>query len=227
MFKHRKDGSVCSIISALPPARALSLADPEAIKQVTSSKGAFVKPLWMYQPLMLYGRNVGVLDGEEWRRHRKIVTAPAASEAVIRLAWDEAQRVLESCFEDWTDRKGEGGTRPLTDAVEESVVELTLKITLFVICATAFSLRPAWNDDAPDALPPGHKLSLRQALHGVLTLAMYKVAAPRVRTWFFALDLWAFCADLQRHDSGRTDSPSKSCIRSTWLTTSLVGTYWR
>lgn len=180
MFKDRKLGSVCSLISVYPPARALLLADPDAIKFVTSSptsRSSFVKPLWINRPLMLYGRNVGVLDGEQWRRHRRIVTGPAASELVIRSAWEESFRVMGACFDDWHSRDRGGGE----EVRVESVVELMLKMTLFVICGTAFSLRPPWDDDVPEDLPEGHRLNLRQALHGVLTLALWKCASPPVR----------------------------------------------
>ena len=82
------------------------------------------------------------------------------------------------------------------------MVALTLKIALFVrrgglsalidqaISAAAFSQRPPWRDDAADALPPGHALSFRTALHGVLENvfaymvlpdAAYRLPSRRIR----------------------------------------------
>lgn len=75
----------------------------------------------------MYGQNVGVTEGSEWLRHRKIVAGPAFAEATNQTAWNETTRVLDMCFDDWATSLRESGQIRI-----DSMVALTLKLALFV-----------------------------------------------------------------------------------------------
>nr|BAL05179.1 cytochrome P450 [Phanerodontia chrysosporium] len=74
----------------------LILADPAVIKEVTSHRALFPKPL--YHELRLWGGNIIASEGDEWKRHRK-VGAPAFSEPNNRLVWNEAVKIMVDLFD--------------------------------------------------------------------------------------------------------------------------------
>jgi hypothetical protein len=71
----RFNSDLISVVSILPPARSLVTCDPETIAFIVKERKKFVKPLAMYQPLAMFGPNVGVTEGSEWTRHRRIVSS--------------------------------------------------------------------------------------------------------------------------------------------------------
>lgn len=48
-------------------------------QEVTGNRARFPKPTEVYEVLNMYGQNIVVTEGEEWRIHRKI-TAPTFNE---------------------------------------------------------------------------------------------------------------------------------------------------
>jgi cytochrome P450 len=49
------------------------------IKEVTTSRARFPKPVNLYATLLVFGTNIVASEGEEWKKYRKIA-APAFSE---------------------------------------------------------------------------------------------------------------------------------------------------
>ena len=49
------------------------------MQEVTTSRAKFPKPLKLYEVLAVFGKNIVVSEGEEWKKYRKIA-APAFSE---------------------------------------------------------------------------------------------------------------------------------------------------
>ena len=131
----------------------------------------------MYGPLAMYGPNVGVSEGSEWIRHKKIVASSNLLENINQLAWKHSTKTLECCFEEWDGSMQQSGRREIG---VESIVKLTLKIALFVILGAAFSHAPPWDDDSPNSKPGTHALSFRQAMHGVLENVWWRIALPKV-----------------------------------------------
>ncbi|KAF8488651.1 hypothetical protein F5888DRAFT_1281356 [Russula emetica] len=66
------------------PSSVIYLADPAAIKEVTSSRARFPKPVNRYAALTVFGINIVASEGEEWKKYRKI-SAPAFSEVRSEL----------------------------------------------------------------------------------------------------------------------------------------------
>ena len=50
-----------------------------ATQEITTYRSRFPKPLEQYQLLTFFGENIVAVEGDEWKRYRKI-TAPAFSE---------------------------------------------------------------------------------------------------------------------------------------------------
>lgn len=173
----RYNSDLISVVSYIPHTRTIITCDPEAIRFLVAERKKFVKPLAMYAPLAMYGQNVGVSEGSEWVRHKRIVASSNLLENMNHLAWENTMKTLDLCFESWDEEMKASGKREVRS---DKIVQLTLKLALFVILGAAFSSLPAWNDDATDALPEGHSLSFRHALHGVLENVWYKIALPKV-----------------------------------------------
>ncbi|EPS98786.1 hypothetical protein FOMPIDRAFT_1037349 [Fomitopsis schrenkii] len=195
--KHRDfeefDSDIVSSVSWLPtPGRVLMLADAAAIKEVTSNRVKFSKPLAVYKILKFYGSNVVVTEGEEWKRHRKI-SAPSFSERNTRLVWDETMSIMRELCEDvWAGQN----TIPVP-----SIVDLTVPITLFVIGVAGFGKRMSWRDDY--SVPEGFHFSFKDALHIASTDLRLKLFVPRWvlqnAPWKRLRDFWSAYVDLERY----------------------------
>lgn len=78
-YKHdlfeKYNSDLISVVSYVPQTRSIITCDPEAIKVLVAERKKFMKPLGMYAPLAMYGPNVGVSEGAEWVRHKKIVAS--------------------------------------------------------------------------------------------------------------------------------------------------------
>ena len=87
---------------------------------VSTSRAKFSKDLAHYAVLSIFGANIVVSEGEEWKKYRKIA-APAFSEVCLKpqwlskseydlqrnnkLVWDETTRIVMDLFDNvWGDR---------------------------------------------------------------------------------------------------------------------------
>ncbi|KAG6918711.1 hypothetical protein DXG01_012196 [Tephrocybe rancida] len=158
---------IISAVSAWPQTTTLILADAAAIKEVSTSRSRFPKPVQHYTVLTFFGRNIVASEGEEWKKYRKI-SAPAFSDRNNKMVWDETVKIMDSLFDDvWT---GED------TIVTDHCVEVTLPIALFVIGAAGFGRTISWKDD--DTIPAGHQLTFKNALHIVTTDVFLKLIVP-------------------------------------------------
>jgi len=143
------------------------LADAAAIKEVTTSRAKFPKPVELYTALSVFGRNVVASEGEEWKRYRTI-TAPAFSERNTRLVWDETIRIMFDLFDNvWGDSP---------EVVLDHCVDITLPIALFVIGVAGFGRRVTWTSDL--TIPPGHQMTFKDALHILSSNLIFKIGLP-------------------------------------------------
>lgn len=158
---------IISHIAFLPSVSTyLLLADAAAIKEVTGHRARFPKPT--YKTLRIFGGNVLASEGEEWKRHRKVV-GPAFSEHNNRLVWNETVKIVNDLFANVWGSQSE----VYVDNVVQSV---TLPMALYVISIAGFGKRALWQADGN--LPPGHKLSFQDALHILGTDLWIKAATP-------------------------------------------------
>ena len=176
LFK-QYNSDVISLVSFFPQSRTVIVCNPEAIKVIVADRKTFAKPLGLYGPLAIYGPNVGVSEGSEYIRHRKIVASSNLLENIDQLAFTHTMRTLDSCFEDWAYKLQKTGERHVKI---ENVADLMLKMALFVILGAAFSHVPAWDDNSPEARPGSHEISFTEAMHGVLKNVWWRLALPKV-----------------------------------------------
>ncbi|KAI0631064.1 cytochrome P450 [Trametes polyzona] len=165
----RTGWDVVAAVNALPtPGLTLYVADPAIAKEIIGARARFPKPLDTYELLAVFGTNILVTEGEEWKRQRKIA-APAFSERNNKLVWDETLRILDDMFQNvWGDK----------DVVEiDHVMHLTVPITLLVIAAASFGRRVSWNEDS--VAPAGHTLTFKEALHEVSHRLFLSIIFPQ------------------------------------------------
>ncbi|KAI0279039.1 cytochrome P450 [Russula aff. rugulosa BPL654] len=144
------------------------IADAAAIKEITTYRYRFPKPLYRYEVLTVFGPNIIASVGEEWKKYRKI-TAPAFSERNNKLVWDETIGIMNDLFDNvWGDR---------SEVVVDHCVDITLPIALFVVgVAGRFGRRVTWTSDL--VVPPGHQMTFKDALHILSSNLIQKLIAP-------------------------------------------------
>ena len=109
----------------------------------------FPKPIELYEPISLFGRNIIASEHDEWRRHRKIAS-PAFSERNNELVFQETTRIVLNLFQMWK-KHGKGDLIATPD-----VTDTTFELALQVMASAAFGYRIAWKDE--DKVPEGHRM---------------------------------------------------------------------
>ncbi|KZV61166.1 cytochrome P450 [Peniophora sp. CONT] len=179
------------------PGAALYVADPNTIKEITTYRARFSKPVEKYTVLTFFGRNIVASEGEEWKRYRKIC-APAFSERNNKLVWDETVRIVHDMIDNVWKR---------ADTVSvDHVVDVTLPIALFVIGVAGFGRRMSFTEELE--VPPGFSMNFKDALHVVSEGVTIKLSVPKwalgLTQRFREVDL-SF-SELERHMSQMIDS---------------------
>ncbi|PBK85291.1 cytochrome P450 [Armillaria gallica] len=145
---------IVACVTAFPARIEFLVADATIIKDITSSRTLFPKPVSMFQRLSIFGPNIVASEGDTWRKYRKI-SAPAFSDRNNRLVWDESLKITEDLIN--TVWKNE-------DMVEvEHAVDVTLSIALKVISVAGFGRKMDWQADT--VAPEGHTMSFHDALN--------------------------------------------------------------
>ncbi|KAK7051243.1 hypothetical protein VNI00_004743 [Paramarasmius palmivorus] len=155
-------------VSALPANVILNVANAAAIKEITSSRARFPKPVEQYRSLTFFGKNIIASEGELWKKYRKIAS-PAFSDRNNKLVWDETVRIMLDMF------KNVWGEQDVITT--DHCLDITLPIALFVIGVAGFGRRISWQDDL--AIPDGHQMTFKEALHEVSTGIFIKLAVPK------------------------------------------------
>ncbi|KAK9894986.1 cytochrome P450 [Cystobasidium minutum MCA 4210] len=179
--------TITSLVSAFTPRISLSVADAKAIRAILGDRTTFPKPLELYRILSIYGENVLITEGDEWKKHRKIV-APAFSEDTYILDWAVATGVTKHWLAS-LDKKAAASKDSI--AVEEDVNKFCLHLTLSILTNTAFGVPIASPGQEPDPVPPGHKYNLKDTLEGAMDqpILFTTVATPK---WLFWLPVKKF-----------------------------------
>jgi hypothetical protein len=157
-----------ALMSVFPvPKSMIHIADAAAIKTITTYHARFPKPVHMYEVVTCFGPNIVSAEGGQWKKFRKI-SAPAFAERNHKLVWDETIRVVMDMLDNvWGDR---------SEVVVDHCVDITLPIALYVIGAAGFGRRVTYTRDL--AIPPGHQMTFKDALHTIATNLILKIGAP-------------------------------------------------
>ncbi len=118
--------SICSIVSAFSPRIMLRITDPVAIKAIVADRKQFPKFLETYRILAEYGENIVITEGDEWRKHRRVV-GPAFSETTYDLVWSESTKVTMQWKECMTRQEDAAGS-----TVHDNCQTLGLQLALNV-----------------------------------------------------------------------------------------------
>lgn len=156
--------TITSIVSAFTPRITLSVSDPKTIRAVLNHRHIFPKPAGLYRLFSVYGENVLIVEGDEWKKHRKFV-APAFSEESFLLEWEVASNVVKDWMVSLEARAPDYENGIL---LEPDMNKLCLHIALGIIARTAFGVPIPSPGQAPDPVPLGHKYNLKDTLEGAL-----------------------------------------------------------
>ncbi|KAI5122235.1 hypothetical protein M0805_007102 [Coniferiporia weirii] len=145
---------IFSIVSFWPRTKLhFIIADPAVIKEMTSSRAKWVKPVEHYGLMSQFGGNILATEGDEWKKHRKIAN-PAFSESNNKRVWNEAVRITLDMINNVWENKAEV---PIDNAVD-----ITLALALLVIGSAGFGRKISFADDLK--VPPGHVMMFKDAL---------------------------------------------------------------
>lgn len=160
---------IYTIISVWPRSTSImfNVADPAAIKEIVGARSRWVKPVEQYSVVNYFGGNIVASEGDEWKKHRKIAN-PAFSEPNNRLVWSEAVRITLDMIENEWKNAEVHETKHAND--------ITLSIALLIIGSAGFGRKISFSDDL--RIPPGHKMSFKDALHYVSTNMIIPVMLP-------------------------------------------------
>ncbi|QRW26096.1 cytochrome P450 family protein [Rhizoctonia solani] len=158
-------------VGIIPTTSAYFVSDAEALKQILASRGAFQKHNDDYQFLTIFGRNLIVSEGEEWRRQRKIV-APVFSDKNNRLVQVSAKGFVDQMTSTWS--------RDQPTRIQDIDGQVTMQITLCVISKAGFGQDIEWWNDGE--APEGHKFTFKQALFTVSKNLPLIIVMPK---WMF------------------------------------------
>ena len=125
VYEDAKSTIHCTV-SAFRPRISLAIADAVAIKSIFGDRKLYPKPLGLYRILAVYGENVLITEGDEWRTHRKIV-GPAFSETTNELSWQQSTIVTKLWIQDLQKKADEKGM-----TFEEDVPKVCLHVALAV-----------------------------------------------------------------------------------------------
>jgi cytochrome P450 len=118
----------------------------------------------------LWGPTISSVDGDEWKAHRKAVSAGFGSAMNARV-WEEAQHQTESLAIHWL----ESDTDVLPD-----IRKWTSKLALHVISSGFFNRRLEWNNQGTaKEVPPGHEWTFDKALFTILDRLAVIFMTPR------------------------------------------------
>ncbi|KAJ1305196.1 hypothetical protein OPQ81_000226 [Rhizoctonia solani] len=136
--------------SVFPSTSYFTVSDPAAVKQASYSRNDFVKNTESYTILKEFGSNLLVVEGEEWKRQRRIA-APAFSDKNNHLVWDTAKGLVEQMIAALAIRKA---NHP----------------------KAGFGQDVSWGTDVT---PVGHKLTFKEALSTTSTTMHFPLMLPR------------------------------------------------
>lgn len=137
-----------------PGSVTVHATSPEVIRQITSQRDKFPKPIENYHMLKIFGNNVVTTEGMVWKTHRK-ATSATFNERNAALVFREIIEQMQGMIEGWVDPLG-NRSEPLT-TLSADITRLTINAISYV----GFGLRLLWPGQTlpPDIDPVAAKYS--------------------------------------------------------------------
>ncbi|KAI0179283.1 cytochrome P450 [Hypoxylon sp. FL1284] len=121
---HLEMGDV--FIQVTPGRNWLYVCNPESLLEIFRRRGDFRRPLDIFEPLNIFGPNLYTVDGEQWKRQRKIAST-CFDEQINEVVWGESVSLATDMLRYWTSK----------DSVS-SVAEDTRTFSLHVLARAGF-----------------------------------------------------------------------------------------
>ena len=169
-----------TILVVSPERNELFTADADVVTQITTRRSDFPKALEVYGSLNLYGKNVVTSEGQTWRHHRKITSAPF-SENNNHLVWTETLEQCQAMINSWFDgNPGKERSKTIRTLAADA-----MRLSLYVISRAGFGVHLEWpategahtnghvkikqegSASSPE-IPQGHTMSYTDALGSIL-----------------------------------------------------------
>lgn len=162
--EHSRYGDTFLVVS--PIGFYLKTSSAELSAQMISRREDFQKPIKRYKVIDMFGKSIISTEGQEWRRHRKIV-GPSFSEKSNRLVFEESLRQVEGILQTWssasfpspptndqagTNRTNVVRTNTRADFTVENAAPETAILSFNVICAAGFGVPQLWPGESENKL---------------------------------------------------------------------------
>lgn len=125
----------------------LKTSNAELVNQITSRRTDFTKPVEGYDLVDIFGQSILTREGQEWRRHRKIV-GPSFSEKSNKLVFEESLRQTEGMIKLWSTQ----GTNTRAELRVTNTSEDAATLSLHVICCAGFGVPQVWPGETEENL---------------------------------------------------------------------------
>lgn len=180
-YKPFQQAGTNTFMLATPNGNLLWTCDPRVWDEVYTKQGKFQTPTDMTKFFDVYGPNLGSVEGDEWKAHRKVM-ATGFNPAINTTVWEESQFQADTLASVWM-RDG---------SVVRSVKDWTSRLALHVIVSGFFHKRLTWEEyaDGANSIPTGHQLGFEEALFGVLGRLATIATIPR--SWLRSIPLKFF-----------------------------------
>ena len=117
----------------------ISSRSAEFNSAITARKSDFLKPIHLYHVVEVYGKNMLSSEGEEWKRHRRIV-GPSFNEKSNALVFEESVRQAQGLLNYLATMDGNSQV----DLSVRDVAPHMAMLALHVICGAAFGVPQTW-----------------------------------------------------------------------------------
>ncbi|KAF7887020.1 uncharacterized protein EAF02_003667 [Botrytis sinoallii] len=151
---HLKYGPIFGLVT--PCDIYVYVADPNAIHEIFTRRGDFLRPSKMYTLLEVYGPCISTANWTNWPRHRKVLATPF-NENIMKFVWQESLKQAKEMLETWNQR---------SESREISTAKDTRTLSLNVLAATGFRKSYQFRSSAQAATDEA--VSYRDALQTVL-----------------------------------------------------------
>lgn len=166
-----------SVLPWLSGTPAIYTRSFDVARQILSTKGQFYKATPTVAITLIWGPNIFAANGEDWKRHRRIIT-PAFCNATYVSVWKETARVVDEMVtnEGWLNKS----------LVEiPSMHDLTYKYAMILIATCGFGHRLGWKLDKSSS----DDMSFGEAMEIIVDSHILLLILPK---WAYSLPVKRF-----------------------------------
>ncbi|KAG8880583.1 hypothetical protein FRB97_000678 [Tulasnella sp. 331] len=156
------------VLHMIPLGARMFVADANAIKDITTARTTFTKPVIQYETLDIFGNNMLSSEGHAWTRYRK-ASISSFSERNLQCVCESSVRIMQEIFTTWSGR---------SEIRMSDTKDWTLKIALHVLSAAGFGMATTWDETLDSDVDRSFQVAVTETLEQFL--------------WRLILPKWAF-----------------------------------